>query len=230
VPRRVPREQSDRPLQGFKLAYPMLSADGTRAGFSGVTVGRGHVYLTVDDAVCVQGSRHQPPSRWCDCGFYCFHEVSSALDLACEPDHTGAVVLEVAVSGRYRRHERGLRYSRQRVRAVRLGRCACTRTAQLLSDTGIGTVGWRRLLPVCPSCTGVRPVVEPAEFGRLAGGRIAVTTEPPSPGAVPVVPPEAGAVAVLSAELAILHARLDTLQAGLDALVRRAGPEARDDG
>ncbi|MGD9529226.1 hypothetical protein [Pseudonocardia sp.] len=220
MPRRVPREHSDRPLQGFKLAYPMLSADGTRAGFSGVTVGRGHVYLAVDEAVCVQGSRHAPPSRWCDCGFYCFHEASSALDLACDPDHAGAVLLKVAVSGRYRRHERGLRYSRQRVRAVRIGRCACGRAAGLLSDTGTGTVGWRRLLPVCPSCTGTRPVLEPGEFARLGGGRFGVSTEPPDPTPPAVPPDDAGAVAVLTAELAVLHARLDAMQASIDALRR----------
>lgn len=213
--RRVPREHSARPLQGFKLAYPMLSADGARTGFSGVTVGRGHVYLAVDDAVCVQGSRHQPPSRWCDCGFYCFHEASSARDLACDPDHAGAVLLEVAVSGRYRRHERGLRYSRQRVRAVRIGRCGCGRAAQTLADTGAGTVGWRRLLPVCPSCTGTRPVVEPSAFARLTGGVVSVTTEPPDSDPPPA---DAGAVALLSAELAVLHARLDAVQASLDAL------------
>ena len=103
----------------------MLSADGSRAGFCGVTVGRGHVYLAVDDAICVQGSRHASPSKWCDCGFYCFHDVASARDLACEPEHRNAVLLEVAASGRYRRYERGLRYSRQRVRSVHVSRCDC---------------------------------------------------------------------------------------------------------
>ena len=81
--RRAP-EHSEQPLAGYKLAHPMLSADGSRAGFSGVTVGRGHVYLAVDDAICVQGSRHASPSKWCDCGFYCFHDIASARDLACE--------------------------------------------------------------------------------------------------------------------------------------------------
>lgn len=215
-----PREHSAQPLRGFKLAFPMLSADGTRAGFSGVTVGKGHVYLAVDTAVCVQGSRHDPPSRWCDCGFYCFHDVAAARDLACDPEHAGAVLLEVAVSGRYRRHERGLRYSRQRVRAVRVGRCACGRAAQVLADTGSGTVGWRRLLPVCPACTGTRPQIEPAEFTTLTGGAVTVSTDPPDA----VSPPaEAGAVAVLTAELAILHARLDDMQTSLDTLARRDG-------
>lgn len=216
--RRVPRELSARPLQGFKIAYPMLSADGTQVGFCGVSLGRARVYLAMDTAVCLQGSRHETPSRWCDCGFYCFHEASAALDLACDPDHAGAVLLEVAASGRYRRHERGLRYSRQRVCAVRLGRCACGRAAALLSDTGTGIVGWRRLLPVCPSCTGTRPVLEPVEFGRLTGRPVTVTTDPPD-AAHP--PSDAGAVALLSAELAVLHARLDAMQASLDALARR---------
>lgn len=220
--RRIPREHSTRPLQGFKLAYPMLSADGDRTGFSGVTVGRGHVYLAVDTAVCVQGARHEPPSRWCDCGFYCFHDISSARDLACNPHYAGAVLLEVAVSGRYRRHERGLRYTRQRVRVMRIGRCGCGRAAQTLADTGAGTVGWRRLLPVCPSCTGVRPLVDPATFAQRTGGAITVSTEPADPVPAPT-PAEAGAVAVLSAELAVLHARLDAMQDVLDALARRGG-------
>lgn len=217
---RVPREHSTRPLRGFKLAYPMLAADGTRTGFSGVTVGRGHVYLAVDSAICAQGSRHDPPSRWCDCGFYCFHEASAAQDLACDPDHAGAVLLEVSVAGRYRRHERGLRYSHQRVRSVRVGRCACGRAAQTLADTGTGTVGWRRLLPVCPSCAGPRPQVEPVTFGVLTGAPVPVTTDPPEAAAAPQ---DAGAVAVLSAELAVLHARLDAMQASIDTLLGRDG-------
>jgi len=215
VGRRVPREHSARPLLGFKLAYPMLSADGTRTGFSGVTVGRGQVYLAIADAICVLGARHEPPSRWCDCGFHCFHEVSSARDLACDPDHAGAVLLEVAASGRYRRHERGLRYSHQRVRAVRLTRCGCGRAAQVLADTGSGTVGWRRLLPVCPSCTGTHPQLDPDMFGLLTGSRVTVTTDPPE---APATSGDAGAIALLTAELAVLHARLDAMAASLEAL------------
>ena len=64
MPRRVPREHSDRPLQGFKLAYPMLSADGTRAGFSGVTVGRGHVYLVPWDHL-TWFDRHGADEEFC---------------------------------------------------------------------------------------------------------------------------------------------------------------------
>jgi hypothetical protein len=179
-PFRRRREHSDRPLPGFKLAYPMLSADGAATGFSGVTIGRAHVYRAIDSAVCGHGFRHACPARGCDCGFYCFSDLGAARDLACEPEYRGAVLLEVAVSGRYRRHERGLRYSRQRVCAVRIGRCDCGRPAEVLADSGAGTVGWRRLHPVCPRCAGQRPVLDPVTFGRLAGGRVAVTTEGPA--------------------------------------------------
>ncbi|MFC5994932.1 hypothetical protein ACFQE5_11995 [Pseudonocardia hispaniensis] len=216
-------EHSDQPLPGYKLAYPMLSADGTSTGFSGVTLGRAHIYRAIDDAICVHGSRHACPSRWCDCGFYCFHDIAAARDLACEPEYRGAVLLEVAVSGRYRRYERGLRYARQRVRAVRIGRCDCGRHGEVLADSGSGSIGWRRLLPVCPSCAGNRPVIEPDAFGRLAGGDITVTTDGPPSGPVAPLsakPDAAGAVAVLSAEVALLQARLDEVQARLDELTR----------
>ncbi|WP_214369212.1 hypothetical protein [Pseudonocardia sp. H11422] len=229
---RTPREYSDRPLPGFKLAYPMLSADGTATGFCGVTLGRAHVYRTVDDAICVHGSRHACPSRWCDCGFYCFHQISAARDLACEPEYRGAVLLEVAVSGRYRRYERGLRYARQRVCVVRVGRCECGRPAGLLADSGAGSVGWRRLVPVCATCAGAQPVLTPAAFGQLAGG-ITVRTDGPAAGPVAPLPATgvaavtddapagAGAVALLTAEVALLQARLDEVQARVDRLTRR---------
>lgn len=235
---RAPYEHSEEPLPGFKLAYPMLSADGTVAGYSGVTLGRAHVYRTVDDAVCAHGSRHACPSRWCDCGFYCFHELSSARDLACEPDHRGAVLLEVAVSGRYRRYERGLRYARQRVRTVRIGRCECGRAAELLADSGVGSVGWRRLVPVCPGCAALRPVITPEGFSRLAGGidvrldgpvpgmpvpGVAVRPEPSAEPAPTSRDDEPGTVALLAAEVALLQARLDELQSRLDRLTR--GPQ-----
>jgi hypothetical protein len=236
---RSPREHSDEPLPGFKLAYPMLAADGASCGFSGVTLGRAHVYRAVDDAICAHGSRHACPSRWCDCGFYCFHEMGAARDLACEPDHRSAVLLEIAASGRYRRYERGLRYARQRIKTVRIGRCECGRPADLLADSGAGSVGWRRLLPVCRSCAADRPVLSPERFADLAGGvqvvlegRPAGLADEPPPAALPQATAEdPGTVAVLSAEVAVLHARLDEtlgrleeVQARLDELTRRDRP------
>ena len=225
---RSPREHSEEPLPGFKLAYPMLAADGNSCGFSGVTLGRAHVYRAVDDAICAHGSRHACPSRWCDCGFYCFHEVGAARDLACEPDHRSAVLLEVAASGRYRRYERGLRYARQRVRTVRVGRCECGRPGELLADSGAGSVGWRRLLPVCRGCAADRPVLTAERFGELAGQIDVLLETPASTGPAPVGPAptvraaeDAGTVALLGAEVAVLHARLDETLARLDAVQAR---------
>ena len=105
----------------------MISADSRRGGFNGVALGRTQVYGTVADAVCIQSPRHRCPSSWCDCGFYCFHALDDARDLACDPQHQHSVLLEIAASGRYVRYELGLRYARQTVRSVRLGRCGCGR-------------------------------------------------------------------------------------------------------
>ncbi|MBV9922261.1 MAG: hypothetical protein JOY78_15620 [Pseudonocardia sp.] len=229
--RRAP-EHSEQPLAGFKLAHPMLSADGSRAGFCGVTVGRGHVYLAVDDAICVQGSRHASPSKWCDCGFYCFHDIASARDLACEPEHRNAVLLEVAASGRFVRYELGLRYARQTVRSVRMGRCGCGRAATALADGGPGVVGWRRLHPVCGLCAGPRPVLTPEAFGVLCGNVPVRGDEVVDDPAAAVFSPlagvgegdvdEASLVPLLTAEVALLQARLDQVQSRLEQLTHRS--------
>jgi hypothetical protein len=63
------------------------------------------------------------------------------------------------------RYERGLRYARQRVTAVRVGRCACGRRARVFVEANAGTAGWRRLVAVCASCAGGRAVLS---FGWLS--------------------------------------------------------------
>jgi hypothetical protein len=176
--RRVTRERPNAPLRGHKLAHPMISADGTRAGFGGVTLGRASVYGVVADAECAQGGRHKCPSRWCDCGFYCVHTLDDARALASDPDYRYAVLLDIVASGRYVRYERGLRYARQRVTRVRVGRCACGHRARVLVETGIGTVGWRRLVAVCPDCAGTRPAVSFGAFSRLLAGLPVHADEP----------------------------------------------------
>jgi hypothetical protein len=168
--RRTPREQPTAPLRGFKLAHPMVSADGTRGGFGGVTLGRASVYGAVADAECAQGGRHPSPSRWCDCGFYCVHTLDDARSLACDPDYRYAVVLEVTASGRFMRYERGLRYAKQRVARVRVGRCGCGHAASTFVEAGSGSVGWRRMVAVCPGCAGSRPGLPLAGFSALLGG------------------------------------------------------------
>ena len=224
----------------------MLSSDGTAVGFNGVALGRSQVYGTVAEAVCVQSSRHRCPSTWCDCGFYCFHDAESARALACDEQYERSVLLEVLASGRYVSYELGLRYQRQTVRSVRVGRCRCGRTAAALDDVGGGIVGWRRLEPVCRECAGRRAVLLLGTFGALAGvpvsgdegggyaptgplaplsdaadrGRPGPDVEdregPPDVG----LPPEAE-IPLLTAEVTLLQARLDELQRRLGRLTDR---------
>jgi hypothetical protein len=242
--RRTPREHLSTPLRGYKLAHPMISADGSRAGFSGVTLGRASVYGVQADAECAQGGRHRSPSRWCDCGFYCVHTLDDARALACDPDYRYAVLLEVAVSGRFLRYERGLRYARQRVTRVRVGRCGCGHAATVFVETGAGSVGWRRLVAVCAACANPRPGLSLADFAKLLGGTPVAEDETSRPydpvrpfdlggsSPTPEQRPEPAAqvpdgadpeamVPLLTAEVALLQARLDEVQRQLDRLTQR---------
>jgi len=240
-------ERPDRPFTGYKLAHAVLSADGFRAGFVGLTLGAHNVYGATADAMCVWNKRHAPPRRWCGCGFYCLHTLADARSLACATENRSALLLQVAASGSYIRYERGLRYSRQRVRAVLDAQCSCGRPGTALADAGSGLIGWRHLAPVCASCTAGRPVLSLREFtsrldspvlvaGLLSASPLSSGPLPPgsvspgsvSPGSRSVGPPAEGTqqdlpsnagespIAVLAAEIALLHARLDDLQSRLD--------------
>lgn len=237
---RARRERPSEPLPGFKLACPVVSADGSRGGFTGVTIGRGSFYGAIANAECAQGARHRSPSRWCDCGFYCVHTLDTVLALACNPDYRYAVMLEVTASGRFIRYERGLRYERQRITAVRAGRCGCGHPATMLTETGTGLVGWRRLTPACASCAARRPGLRLSEFAGLLGG-VPVTADTVLPSVRPrVSAAAAGAdgpamhevdrealVPLLSAEVALLQARLDEVQ---EQLARLTGENGREPG
>jgi hypothetical protein len=242
VPEAMRDERPDRPFTGYKLAHAVLSADGSRAGFAGLTLGAHNVYGAVADALCVWNKRHLPPRRWCGCGFYCLHALADARSLACATENRSALLLEVAASGSYIRYERGLRYSRQRVRAVLDAQCSCGRPGTALADAGSGLIGWRHLAPVCAGCAGGRPVLSLWQFTeqldspvRVAGLLSAslVSLGGPADGPLPDGPlpdgiaadepsadrpADAGEppLAVLAAEIALLHARLDDLQSRLD--------------
>jgi hypothetical protein len=220
-------ERPDRPFTGYKLAHAVLSADGATAGFAGLTLGATSVYGAVGDASCVWNRRHAPPRRWCGCGFYCLHDLADARSLACATENRSALILEVTASGRYIRYERGLRYSRQRVRAVLDAQCACGRPGAALADAGSGLIGWRHLAPACDTCTAGRPALTLREFTARLDGTVRVATllssTPPALSVTqkPVtreLPDGAGEppIAVLAAEIALLHARLDDLQSRLD--------------
>ncbi|MGW2648110.1 hypothetical protein ACWC2T_25040 [Streptomyces sp. NPDC001393] len=220
---RLPAERPTEPPTGHKIAHAVLSQDGTRAGFTGVSLGGALPYAVLDDASCVYGRRHRPPARLCDCGFHCVHDRSAAEAMLCTAEHRTALLLEVSVLGAYIRFERGFRYARQRVRTATAGPCACGATAVALADAGWGRPGWRALVPVCAGCVRGRTSVSLAGFARLAGEGLRVVAR--SGGAAPPSAELAhGAelgVPELIAEAALLQARLDWVQSQLARLGER---------
>ncbi|MEU1306130.1 MULTISPECIES: hypothetical protein [Streptomyces] len=233
---RLPAERPTEPPTGYKIAHPVLSQDGTRAGFTGVSLGGALPYGVLDDASCVYGRRHRPPVRLCDCGFHCVHDRASAEALLCTAEHRAAVLLEVSVLGAYIRFERGFRYARQRVRTATVGPCGCGGRATALADAGWGRPGWRALAPACAGCVRARTSVSLAGFAGLAGDGVRVAAAggrmpPGGPAGVDGcgVPEEARApegagvsegfgVPELVAEAALLQARLDWFQTQLARL------------
>ncbi len=216
---RLPEERPTEPPTGYKIARPVLSHDGTRAAFTGVSLGAGLPYGVLDEARCVYGRRHSAPSRRCDCGFHCVHDRATAEGLLCTAEHRGAVLLEVTVLGAYIRFERGFRYARQRVRGATVPPCGCGAPASLLADAGWGRPGWRVLEAACGRCRGGRQAVSVAGFARLAGeGLTVVAPAPPAAPDGPAGPLGGVGMPELMAEAALLQARLDWFQAELSRL------------
>src|ERR671931_14469 len=52
---RLPEERPTEPPTGYKIAHPVLSQDGARAGFTGVSLGGALPYGVLDEARCVYG-------------------------------------------------------------------------------------------------------------------------------------------------------------------------------
>ncbi|MET9382406.1 hypothetical protein ABZY09_15320 [Streptomyces sp. NPDC002928] len=221
---RLPEERPTEPPTGFKIAHPVLSQDGTRAGFTGVSLGGALPYGVVADASCVYGLRHRAPHRRCDCGFHCVHDRTAAEALLCTAEHRAAVLLEVSVLGAYIRFERGFRYARQRVRTATVGPCACGTVPAALADAGWGRPGWRALAAACMGCVRGRTSLSLAAFARLAGDglRVGAGTGGPAP-AADLVAPDGLGVPELVAEAALLQARLDWFQTQL-ARLGEGGP------
>lgn len=224
---RLPEERPTEPPTGYKIAHPVLSQDGTRAGFTGVSLGGALPYGVVDEARCVYGRRHRAPHRRCDCGFHCVHESAVAEAMLCTAEHRAAVLLEVSVLGAYIRFERGFRYARQRVRGADVGPCGCGAVAAALADAGWGRPGWRALTAACAGCVRGRTSLSLASFARLAGeglrvraaGRpVAGVEGPEGATAGPGGATSGLGVAELVAEAALLQARLDWFQSQLGQL------------
>ncbi|MFJ3668630.1 hypothetical protein ACIPSE_19515 [Streptomyces sp. NPDC090106] len=217
---RLPEEHPTEPPTGYKIAHPMLSQDGTRAGFTGVSLGGALPYGVLADASCVYGLRHRAPHRRCDCGFHCVHDRATAEAMLCTAEHRTAVLLDVLVLGRYLRFELGFRYARQRVRTATVGPCACGAVATALADAHWGRPGRLALAPACAGCVGGRTSVSLPSFARLAGEGLRVVAA--GGGAAPG--PEDGlGVPELAAEAALLQARLDWFQTQLARLGERGG-------
>ncbi|MER6077784.1 hypothetical protein [Streptomyces sp. NPDC001833] len=217
----LPAERPTEPPAGYKIAHPMLSQDGARAGFTGVSLGGALPYGVLDDASCVYGRRHRPPARLCDCGFHCVHEREVAEALLCTAEHRAAVLLEVSVLGAYIRFERGFRYARQRVRTATVGPCACGAPAVALADAGWGRPGWRALSAACAGCVRARASVSLAGFARLAGQGLRVIAGGTAAAGGRTVVREGLGVPELVAEAALLQARLDWFQSQLARLGER---------
>jgi len=218
---RAARERPGQPFTGFKLAHALLDTGAAQAGFAGLSLGSQRVYGATAEASCIWTRRHAPPRRRCTCGFYCLNTLAEARALSCATENRDAVLLEVVASGRFIRYERGLRYSRQRVWAVRVGPCACGGPARGLADARRGLVGWRALMPACAACAAGRHLITFGSFAARLGGRIPVTPDEGAaswPGQVPGGLPDAAAIAALGAEVALVHARLDHLQAQFNRL------------
>ncbi|MDO0932144.1 hypothetical protein QQY66_10750 [Streptomyces sp. DG2A-72] len=214
---RLPEERPTEPPTGYKIAHPMLSQDGTRAGFTGVSLGGALPYGVLDEARCVYGLRHRAPHRRCDCGFHCVHDRTAAEALLTTAEHRAAVLLEVSVLGAYIRFERGFRYARQRVRTATVGPCACGAVAAALADAGWGRPGWYALAPSCAGCVRGRTSVSLAGFARLAGEGLRVIA---GSGGTAVSAAGLG-MPELVAEAALLQARLDWFQTQLARLGER---------
>ncbi|MFD5591404.1 hypothetical protein [Streptomyces griseorubiginosus] len=226
---RLPEERPAEPPTGYKIAHPVLSQDGTRAGFTGVSLGGALPYGVLADASCVYGLRHRAPHRRCDCGFHCVHDRAAAEALLCTAEHRTAALLDVLVLGRYLRFELGYRYARQRVRSATVGPCACGTVAAALADAGWGRPGWRALAPSCAACLRGRTAVSLAGFARLAGEGLRVVAGPAAPvvaglaagegrGVPGAAAGEELGVPELAAEAALLQARLDWFQSQLARL------------
>ncbi|MFE5326404.1 hypothetical protein ACFRCG_08440 [Embleya sp. NPDC056575] len=216
--RRLPEERPGVAPVGYKVAGLLLSVDGDRAAFAGVSIGRSRAYEVDAEARCAYGRRHAPPAPRCDCGFYSLADRAEARALMCVTEYRHAALLRVDVLGRYIRYERGFRSGRQRVTSVWVGACRCGNPAELLVDAGTGVVGRRGLVGSCTGCAVGRVGLSFGSYARLAGVPVAADASPYAPrGGDDLVPQ-------LVAEVTLLQARLDRCQEQLGRLLG-ADPE-----
>ena len=105
------------------------------------------------------------------------------------------------------------------------------RPATGLTDAGRGLVGWRQLMPSCAACAAHRSLVAFGSFAARLSGAVPVTADEGAatwPGAPADGPADADVIAALGAEITLVHARLDHLQAQLSRL--EGGPSGAGSG
>jgi hypothetical protein len=111
--------------------------------------------------------------------------------------------------------------------------CSCGRPGAVLADAGTGLVGWRHLAPFCTRCAAGRPALSLPEFVARLGATVLIDQPTAGAGLAPIgadlsgpgagtgtaadaaagwTDPADSPIAVLNAEIALLHARLDDLQ------------------
>ena len=215
----------DRPLTGYNLRA-VLSADGATTGF-GLTLGATRVYGAVSDAAAGLNRRHAPPRRCVRLRSSAERPRRSAVP-ACANGEPLGPALGVAALPRYIRYERGLRYSRQRVRAIlgrpvrvaaglappsptrqrpdRLASPGPRSAARARGQADAYPQGLHRAPLTAPSAS--RPCRRAPRWPRARRGRRRHATCRPVRENTPI--------AVPTAEIALLHARLDDLQSRLD--------------
>lgn len=126
------RAAFDHHVAGELTAYKVarIGSDGL---LHGVTTGS---YAAIDRASCPRLTLHRSPHPTCRCGFHAFKDEAEARALAARARN--AVVLEVALSGRFLEFERGYRAEYQRVAVLHLdNECVVCRRPV----TGVGLPG-----------------------------------------------------------------------------------------
>lgn len=151
------------PVRAWKVAdlHRVVSSDGAADVLLGA-MHYAHTYSARAEATCLAGRNHYANAMSsCSCGFHAYVDEASARSH--NQANSTSVVLEVVGSGHVVRHERGWRFSVQRVRSVHVRRCA-----QCRRDAAVFAVRDRRhrLLPVVLAKDALVPLCRAHALGQ----------------------------------------------------------------
>ncbi len=140
-------------------------------------------YRAIANAVCESEHRHPAPALHCRCGF---HAVAKVRDLWRVAPAINGVVLDVELAGMVIEHRRGWRAAHEVVLGVHLpAKCArflCRRPTVAVASyraprSGIGTLPWTPLRPVCARCAK-RHGIPVADLAAALGVEVSVDRGP----------------------------------------------------